>query len=363
MNSLHHSNDTAKPARAHILSVATAVGPFTLDQQRADQLLTQHYADILRPRALDVMHKVLSNPGVRTRHLAVESLEELLRLKDEDPDARVRRFTYWSVSLACQAATRALARAGRSASDVRALVVNTCTGYLCPGISTYCIEQLGLSADTVAHDLVGAGCGGALPNLDMGTRLADDPDGVVLCISTEICTATFEMGNDISLIVSNAIFGDGAAAVVVGHGTRGMAYQGGMARFLPQYREDVRYTHKKGRLHNQLSSRLPEVIGAQVPRLIQEFLAHQEMTPDDIDFWLVHPGGVKMIETIRDHLGLDDAAVRYAWEILRDYGNMSSPTVLFELERIDPGNLPGGRRCLLVGYGAGLSMHVALLTS
>lgn len=343
-----------------IAAIGTAVPPFVLDQAEAHRLLGEHYTDILTDRARDVMDKVFAHPGIRRRYLAVSSAEELLTLKDEDPDTRMDRFTHWSIALAQRSAEQAMARAGVEAQDISALIVNTCTGYLCPGIATYLIERLGLRATTMTHDLVGSGCGGALPNIHLGRRLiAHDPHGVALCISVEICTATFQMGNDISLIVSNAIFGDGAAAAVLWHREDGASIEGERSYFDPSFRDDVRYVYRNGQLYNRITARLPQVIGEAVPSFLVEMAGAQGLTPADIDHWALHPGGARMMELIQEKVGLTQEQLLPSRGVYADYGNMSSPTVLFALERLLGSNAKGWLG--LVSYGAGLSVHGCVL--
>ncbi len=126
-----------------IASVATAVPPFAMEQQNAGAYLEEHFGARLTPRSRTVLRQVFAHPSVRKRHFAIEDPASLI---DEDPDRRVARFTRWAVDLSEQAARKALGQIGLAPADVSRLVVNTCTGYLCPGIATYLIERLGLRA-------------------------------------------------------------------------------------------------------------------------------------------------------------------------------------------------------------------------
>jgi predicted naringenin-chalcone synthase len=356
------TTDVGEKSLPAVIGVATAAPPFVIRQEIADALMTQHYTGILRPRTMDVLHRVLTHPGIRTRHISVDNEEQLIGLKGEDPDRRMERFVAWAVDLSATALNGALVKADRSPADISALVVNTCTGYVCPGISTYLIERLGLSPSTRALDLVGAGCGGAIPCLQTGARMLDGPDdGVVACVSVEICSATYEMGDDISLVVSNAIFGDGAAAAVLGRGGAGTSIVSSASRFLPAYRDDVRYVHKNGHLHNKLSPQLAKVVGEIVPPFVKEFLSGQGLLVADIAHWAVHPGGDRIIDAVKGGLGLSEENLAVSRQVLEEFGNMSSPTVLFELERILGAGIAKGELCVMIGFGAGFSAHVCLL--
>ncbi|MBD3241785.1 MAG: type III polyketide synthase [Chitinivibrionales bacterium] len=354
------TTENGAPA-AHIAAVGVAAPSFTLDQQLAGLLVEKHYKDELRPRSMEVAQKVFAHPSIRTRRISVDSIAELEGLKGEDQDKRMDRFTRWAVELSSNAVMQALERAELHPRDVDTLIINTCTGYLCPGIATYVLERLGLRPETRVFDLVGSGCGGAIPNLQLAERFVrSNPDEIVVSVSVEICSATFEMGNDISLILSNAIFGDGAAAAVVWGRAKGMRLLHTAAHYQPKYRDDVRYVYRKGRLHNRLSPALPKIIGEIVPPIISGLLEREGLSAADVPHWAVHPGGAKMVEEIKEKLGLSEQQLATTRNILEQYGNMSSPTVLFELERILGNGIRAGEHCLMVAYGAGLSVHAYL---
>ncbi|MGA2403532.1 MAG: hypothetical protein ABSG91_17800 [Syntrophobacteraceae bacterium] len=236
---------------AHIASFAVVPAPYIADQATAEEFMRNHYSDRLNSGSLSLSDAVFSHPSIKKRHFAVERIETLV---DEDPDAHITRFMHWSVELSAQAIQKAMAKAGANVSDVTGLVVNTCTGYICPGISTYLLEKLGLSRTIRTYDLVGSGCGGAIPNLQVAeSLLGKNGDGLVGSASVEICSATLQVDNDVSLIVSNALFGDGAAAAVLSNRPKGLELVASAGRYVPEQRDAIRYVHKNGQLHNQLS--------------------------------------------------------------------------------------------------------------
>ncbi len=194
---------------AYIASFSTVVPPYSADQAFAENFMKQNFGKKLNSRSMGLVHAVFSHPSIRKRHFA---FDDPACIVDESPDQRIARFTDKSIDLAARAITEALSRASLGAQDVSGLVVNTCTGYICPGISTYLIERLGLKRNTPVYDMVGSGCGGAIPNLQVAESLVRTKGGAVVSVSVEICTTTFQMDNDLSLILSNALFGDGAAA-------------------------------------------------------------------------------------------------------------------------------------------------------
>lgn len=342
-----------------LASVAVATPPYCIDQTQAESFLVKHYSNKLSRRSLAVIRKIFSHPSVLRRHIAVKDLENLV---NEHPDSRIDRFTDWAVTLSSKAITRALTQAGLTIADVSGLVVNTCTGYICPGISTYIIEKLGMSDRIRAHDLVGSGCGGSVPNLQMCSDILNGTGrSVVLSVSVEICSATFQMDDDLSLIVSNAIFADGASASVLWHRPEGLALVASASRYDPKSRDDIRYVYKNGQLHNQLSVFLPELASKTVAKVIFDVLKLGGLGIDDIKHWAFHPGGEKIIHAIKKEIGLSETQLQATRDILAQYGNMSSPTVWFVLREIMDRGIEPGDWCVMVAFGAGLCAHAFLL--
>ena len=339
--------------------MAVATPPYRLYQSKAVEILERYYSEKLSRRNREIMRKVFAHPSIRCRYLAIEDPESLI---SEEPDARIARFTRWAVKLSSEAILRALEKVGLTVNDVGALVVNTCTGYICPGISTYIMEELGLPRETRMYDLVGSGCGGAIPNLQVCEDiLRQNRDYVVVSVSVEICSATFQMDNDADLIVSNAIFGDGASAVVLWNRPQGLGLVASMSTYATEYRDAVRFIHKNGQLHNHLSLSLPHIASKAVARVIEKLLEPISLKVEDVKHWALHPGGEKIINAVRDATGLTEKQVQASRAILADYGNMSSPSVWFVLQRILKSDITQGDWFMLVAFGAGLSAHAFLL--
>jgi len=354
-----HVDKNSEGAKTHIASVAVVTPSYSIDQVKAKQFMVKHYAKKLTPRSLKIMQKIFDHPSVLRRHFAFENPECLI---DEHPDSRIERFTRWAVDLSAQAVDNALAQVGLTNDAVSGLVVNTCTGYICPGISTYLIEKLGLRRDIPAYDLVGSGCGGAVPNLQICEKmLRGDEKSVILSVSAEICSSTFQVADDLGLIISNALFADGAAAAVVWNLPEGLSMVASAGRHAPEYRDEIRYIHKNGQLYNQLSTRLPGLVGKTVAHVVKDILKPRGLELGDIKHWAIHPGGEKVINAVRDEIGLSETQVRLSREVLAEYGNMSSVTVWFVLRKILDAGIALGDWCMMVTFGAGLSAYAFLL--
>lgn len=353
------SSDTASKSNVRIGAVATASPPFTVDQQFAEEFLKKHYSDKLSPRSMKLLHTIFKHPSIKQRRFAFENPECLI---DESQESRIERFTRWGIELSAQAIMSALAQAGLIIHQVSGLVVNTCTGYVCPGISTYLIERLGLSRNIKSYDLVGSGCGGAIPNLQLcENMIRKDSGSIVLSVSVEICSSTFQISDDLGLLLSNALFADGAAAAVVWDRPQGLTLVSSGSHFAPEHRDTIRYTYKSGQLHNQLSLSLPEIVGKAVKETVTDTLKPQGLRIKDIKHWALHTGGEKIIDSVRDELGLSEKQVSASRLILEEYGNMSSPTVWFALSKLLETSISVGDWCVMAAFGAGLSAHAFLL--
>ncbi len=348
--------------RPRIAALATAVPEFRVTQKEAADHILERFSDELGRKGRFMLKRVFSHPSIGTRHFAISSPEAFFL---EGPDARIFRFTERALELSCQCLQEAMDRCGLAANELKGLVLNTCTGYVCPGLSTYMIDRLGLPGDIKAFDLVGAGCAGAIPNMELaGLMVGENPGWAVASVSVEICSATFEVGSSPSLIVSNALFSDGAAAAILWDRPGGLEAVTGSMRFAPEFREAIRYVHRGGRLINQLSMDLPEIVGGPVRASVHDALARASLETTDVDHWAIHAGGEKIIDAIRDALGLPEEKTGPARKILKEHGNMSSPTVWFVLEEIlKERHFAAGQYCAMVSFGAGLSAHCAILAN
>lgn len=342
----------------HIASLAVTVPPYSADQAFAEEFVKRHFSDRLDKRSMHFVHTFFSHPSIRKRHYAID---DPLELVGEDPDRRIARFTTRSIELAAEAATRALEQANLGVKDVSGIVLNTCTGYICPGVSTYLIERLGLSRHIHAYDLVGSGCGGAIPNLQVAESLITSNGGVVLSVSVEICSATMQWDSDLSLILSNALFGDGAAAAVIWDRPQGWELVASASRYVPEQRETIRYVHKHGQLHNQLSLKLPDIVRKAAAGVVTDVLKAHQLSVSDIDHWALHTGGENIINAVQTEIGISEEKIRPTRTILSEFGNMSSPTVWFVMDEIEKHGVEPGDWCVMIAYGAGLSAHAYLL--
>ena len=347
-----------------ITGLGTATPPHCYTQVQcweAFQAAAQ-FAQLDRRARATLQRVLLHDNGIRTRSLALDSLSEVFATH---PDTLHRRFALHAPALAREAATRALQQAGVRPHDIDAVVISTCTGYLCPGLTSYVGESLGLRPDVLALDLVGQGCGAALPNLRAAEALLRARDCKhVLSICVEVCSAAFYLDNDPGVLISACLFGDGAGAAVLATGPcpigRTIEWKAAGSLHNPAERDALRMEHKDGMLRNILSPQVPRLAAQHAAAVLDDVLSRQGLSRNDIDTWIWHGGGRKVIEALQESLGLSAADVYWSSKVLSEFGNVSSPFVYFALQAALEGDAHGGW-WWMSSFGAGFSCHGALL--
>ncbi len=348
----------------HVVGIGTAA-PLACYAQHECWEALQNSAPFatLTSRSRAILRKVLcSDNGIATRHLALDPLTEAF---DLTPDALHGRFAKHAPALATQAAERALAKAGISPGQIDAVLISTCTGYLCPGLTSYVSERLGLRPDIFALDLVGQGCGAALPNLRTAEALlAAGRVQTALSVCVEVCSAAFYLDNNPGVLISACLFGDGAGAAVLANeppaNRRAVEWKSGASQLTPADRDALRFEQKGGMLRNILTPEVPRLAAEQAGRLLGESLAAANLERRQVAGWIWHTGGRDVLQALREQLGLSDTDMRHSAAVLRDFGNVSSATVFFVLERALADCVPD-KLWWMSSFGAGFSCHGALL--
>lgn len=339
-----HALATASPptsyTQAECLALASASPAVQTQLNRRSRLIL---STILR-----------GDSGVATRQFAVRDIH---RIFDLDADALNEAYRQAAPALASAALRPALVQAGLEPADLDALIICTCTGYLCPGVTSYVAEQLGLRTDTWLQDLVGLGCGAAIPALRATDAiLAAHPGATVACVAVEICSAAFYLDDDPGVIISACLFGDGAAATLwrATPGPTGLRCHGFDTHHDPAERDRIRFEQRQGKLRNLLHSSVPTLAAGAVRRLYDRAVAVPEGQP--IARIVSHAGGKDVVEALEG--ALPDYDFTPTRTILQRHGNLSSPSVLFALEeslRTDAPRLDAD--WWLTAFGAGFSAH------
>ena len=324
---------------------------------------TSQWFDRLDRRARTITELVLQRDnGIQARRLAVDSLHDVFAI---DPDTLHARFLTNAPTLATRAAQGALADAGMAATDIDAVIVSTCTGYLCPGLTSYLAESLGLRADVQALDLVGQGCGAAIPNLRMADALlASGQCAQVLSVCVEVSSAAMYLDNDPGVLISACLFGDGAGAAVLAAqpqpGKRRIAWKTAASQIDPAERDVLRFEQRQGLLRNILTRAVPKLAADHAQQVLQTVLAAEGLQQSDITGWIWHAGGRDVLAALRERIGLSEADLHHSAAMLHEYGNLSSAFVYFVLQSALADNAPAGL-WWMASFGAGFSSHGALL--
>lgn len=336
----------------YLEQLATAVPKHVFTQRELWDVYQQSaLPNFLTPRSRDLVKQVLNgDSGIDKRHFASAEVD---RLFSQDAESLNRSFEKQAPALALESLDRALNQAGWKADSLDALIVCTCTGYICPGITSYVAEQLGLRSNLYMQDLVGLGCGAAIPMLRSAAGfLTAEPDARIATVAVEICSAAFYMDNNPGVIISACIFGDGAAAALWTGKPSGSGWRIGKfdTLHLPEHRECLRFENRAGKLRNRLEFSVPKKAAKAVGQLFKDYCDSVEAPQE----FLCHGGGRNVLDALEETAtGFDLTPAR---EVLRQYGNVSSPSVLFALHYL-LNNGTQSDHLWLTSFGAGFAAH------
>jgi alkylresorcinol/alkylpyrone synthase len=212
---------------------------------------------------------------------------------------------------------------------------------------------------------VGQGCAAALPNLSTAEALvASGRAEHVLSICVEVCSAAFYLDDDIGVLVSACLFGDGAGAAVLSRkpreGARSVRWRAQASRVEPRERDALRFEQRGGMLRNILTLPVPRLAARHAREVFDGVAAREGIERGDVNGWILHAGGRRVLDELDARLELPAQSLRWSRAMLREYGNLSSPFVLFVLKAALDGNAPGGL-WWMSSFGAGFSCHGALL--
>lgn len=368
---------------ARLLSIGTAVPSTRVRQEQVrDFFAAQAGVDRLTQR---LIHAAFDAAAIEKRHTAIAEF-------GDDPHARAGRadvsfiaadeslqnpttaarntaYSLLAPPLSAAAARMALADARVAASAVTHVVTVSCTGLFAPGPDYRLVRDLGLDPSVERDNLGFVGCAAALPALRLGARItAAQPSAVVLVVCTELCSLHIRASTDRQQIVAASLFADGAAAAVIAN-EEGAAEDGAapfpgldIDRFgtalTNEGEHDMVWTIGDHGFEMVLSGNVPRIIGREVRAVVDAFVGDRRP-----DAWAVHPGGPSVLDRVESALELDSAALQTSRNVLRDYGNMSSATVLFILRRLlHDDTVPDGACIAALAFGPGLTVESALLT-
>ncbi|MEM8867079.1 MAG: stilbene synthase [Verrucomicrobiota bacterium] len=337
----------------HLISVASSFPKLVFTQSDClDVLKASSYWESLSSRSLSILQKVLEGDnGIRQRHFAADALEQVWQRSAQELNESYERE---APKLGADAVRQALDRAGLLPREVDILLVSTCTGYLCPGLASHMIEQLGLRRDVFAQDLTGHGCGAAIPLVQLASAYSKlYPEARIVTAEVEVCSAAFYLDDDIGVLISACLFGDGASAQVWSSTGGDYAVDHFRSVHRPDCREALRFVNHQGQLKNRLHKSVPSIVAESVKELYEQETGETDRRP------VLHGGGRDVLDALEGIF--DSNSLQPMRQVLKDCGNMSSPSLFVALERILEAADLGNESLWLCGFGAGFSAHCACL--
>lgn len=334
-----------------IVAVGTAVPPHRFTQP--ELLAMAGYAD-------DRRRGFFAASDIAGRHLWIDPARFH---PDESVDELNARFREGALALAESAARAAIARAGWDAADVDFVATTTCTGRLTPSIDAHLIARLGARSDVQRVHVGDTGCASAMVALQQAwNHLHAFPRHRALVIAVEICSAAYFLDDRLESAVAHAIFADGAAALALSGDGPGPAIITTRTLFRSEHLPAMGFEYPGGRPRVVLSKDVRRIGASMMGEMARVLMESQGLKRDDVAHWVLHSAGRRVLDRARDLLDLTDAQMAPARGVLREYGNMSSATILFVLERLLRAELavPGDWGCM-IGLGPGFAAEGALL--
>ena len=361
-----------------IISIGTAVPKYGTKQSAILDFMHTAYNNDTASRKLNIL---FHHSGINTRYSVIPdfdtgNLPEYNIFKGNHSaltvEKRMSIYKEHVVSLAIEAIHNSLNKLNTTISEfgITHLITVTCTGLYAPGIDAEIIEQLNLPNDIFHTSINFMGCNAAFHALKLGDMIAKtDENAKVMIVCVELCTIHFQPKDNSDNLLSNTIFGDGAAAVIIVADTNaiqnhqsGLAINGFYSLLFNEGKDLMEWNITPVNFEMVLDSRVPEFIGDKVDEIVLKAGKKLNITPSTIDKWAIHPGGKKILDIIKKQLQLNDNDLKYSYKILAEYGNMSSPTILFVLNEIMQAEHKPCETIFSIGFGPGLSIETALFT-
>ncbi len=353
---LTHAEYPSDRSRAvpRLMAVATAVPPYPLDQDAVVERVRRLFG---RSPELDRLLPVFVNSGIVRRYscVPIEWYEDTHGWAD-----RNRVYLDSALDLLETATSEALRRAGCGKDDIAAIVAVSSTGIATPSLDALLIERMALSPTVRRLPIFGLGCaGGVLGLARAASQALSLPGEMILFLVVELCALSFRR-DDLSKsnVVATALFGDGAAAALLSTGGAGPAIAASGEHTWPGSLEVMGWEIADDGLRAVMSRDIPQLVATRLRDAVSRFLARHGLRLDDIDRFICHPGGAKVVAALERAFALTQGALADARAVLRDYGNMSAATVMFLLERLlaeEQRDGRGWRRALVNALGPGFS--------
>jgi predicted naringenin-chalcone synthase len=362
---------------SRIISIGTAVPQYGTKQSSILDFMVSAYDDEKVTRKLSLL---FNHSGIESRYSSLpdfnncESKDPFFNGDNGDPTVEDRLNVYKeeAVTLAVSAIKDSFQKIESSITEfgITHLITVTCTGIYAPGLDAELISYLKLSNEIFHTGINFMGCNAAFHALKLSDMITKtDENAKVLIVCVELCTLHFKPKNNHDNLLSNTIFGDGAAALIVTseayaklHQQSGLDINGFYAIILDKGKELMGWNINPVNFEMILDSRVPEFIGEEIEDIVLKAGNKLQIKLETIDNWAIHPGGKKILDTIKRQLKMNDADLFHSYKVLNDYGNMSSPTILFVLNEILKTKPKTDETIFSIGFGPGISIETALFT-
>ena len=352
--------DQAAASVATIAATATALPPHTITREDVKYYLGRVFE--IPEQRLEAMMAVVDHAQVRKRHsiFPIEYTVEPRSLTKTN-----QQYSEHAVRLGRQAAEECLRRAGLRAEDVDLLITTSCTGFMIPSLDAHLIHQMGFRRDVRRMPFTELGCAaGAMGISCAADFLCAHPGANALILAVELPTLTLQR-KDVSQanLISAVIFGDGAAAVLLsGTLKKGPRVVASETYTFPDSLAAMGFDLRDSGFHILLSKDVPQMIRGEIRGLVDGFLAKQRLSREQIKGWILHPGGARLLRNIEEELGLGNSDTQFSWDVLGEFGNLSSATILFILQEwMEKKPLAPGEYALAAAFGPGFSAEFVLL--
>jgi len=334
-----------------LLSLATAVPPHVIEQSAAKDLAREAFGG--KKALFDRLSGVFDNAGIARRHLVAPQDWYMTTHGWHDRNAV---YLEAAETLFVDAATAAIEKAGLTPQEIDGVVTVSTTGIATPSLEARAFPRVGFRADVRRVPVFGLGCAGGVNGLSIAAQMASaNPGSIWLFVTVETCSISIQLNSDDpAAVVATALFGDGAAAAVVTSGLHSLARITASAEKLwPDTLRIMGWDVEDPGLSVVFDRAIPPFIEAELADAVDTMCEQMGTRRDEIDRFCCHPGGVKVIDAIESSLHLNQGELNLEREVLRDYGNMSAPTVLFVLERLLERGLPG--KVMMTAFGPGFT--------
>ncbi|MDE2058775.1 MAG: type III polyketide synthase [candidate division NC10 bacterium] len=298
--------------------------------------------------------------GIEQRHLYVD---KATFRPTETTDELSDRFRKGGVEIGSLAIQRALETSGCSAQEIDFIATTTCTGRLCPNLDAHFVREFRMKEGVQRVHVGDMGCASGMIALQQAyNHLRAFPDHRALIVSVEICSSTYYLDDSLETAVANAIFADGSAAALLASDRDGIKVMGHMSLVRSEHLDLMGFTYPNGRPRILLSKEIRGIGSAMMKGLAEAMLDRYHLKQEEIRFWVLHSAGRGVLERTQREMGLGDADLRFSRQVLRQFGNMSSATVLFVLnEVIRSGQASPGDLGVMIALGPGFCAEGALL--